>query len=182
MPKLDPVTREEIRALSKNDLEKIVLKFASQNKEVLDFIKVNYLNTDVGKKDLFEETKDNLDSLMKKQYVGRSPELKAARMLADCSYRITQFSKATNSKKLEADLIVYLLDNVFDSGYASQGTCFTAYDNKLRLLVSRLLTIVTKRLHPDLILDYRSKLNYFLKMLHEGSSQLDAVYNMPHEI
>jgi hypothetical protein len=182
MPKLDSETRDKIKDLSKTDLQKIVLKFASQNKEVLDFIKVNYLDKEVGEQELFAETKDDLDLLMNKGYIGRSRELKAARMLGACSERITQFSKVTNNKKLEADLIVFVLDDTFNSGYASQSTCFTAYDNKLRLLVSRLLTIVTKKLHPDLKLDYRNKLNEFLQRLHGGSNHLDAVYVMPHEI
>lgn len=179
MPKLDNEIKSQIKNLSKEDLERIVLKLASREKEILDYLRATYLDKEIGQQDIFDETKDELEFLMAKSYVGRAAELRAAKMLAACGERITKFANASGNKKLEADLLVFALDNVFHRDYARQGTCFTAYDNKLRLLVSRLLTIVTKKLHPDLLMDYREKLNHYLKRLHNGSNHLDAVYSMP---
>jgi len=59
MPKISKEIKEQIRVLSKKELEDIVIKLAS-NKENYDFLLVNYLDKESGEQDLFEEAKADM--------------------------------------------------------------------------------------------------------------------------
>lgn len=62
------------------------------------------------------------------------------------------------------------------------GTCFTQYDTKVAMIVKRLITIVTKKLHPDYKVEYEDKINEYLQILHRTSNHIDPVYHLPKAI
>lgn len=182
MPRLDKETIAEIKGLSKDDLEKIVLKMAAKEKSFLDFLRVNYLDKEFAASDLYEETLKEINQLFFKGYKGRSPELRAKNMLVACNKKINEFASVTKNKEMESDLLIYVLENTLDHSGARLGTCFTAYDSKIGMLLKKLITIITTKLHPDLKADYEDKINSFLKRLHGSSNHLDFVFNMPERI
>lgn len=183
MPRLTADFKEAVKQLSRNELQEIVLKLASKERNAYDFITVNYLDKETGEKELYETTIDDLEFLFCKGYKGFSVELRAANMISACVKRINEFSKCSKNKVLEADLLVYILDSaVFANSDARLGTCFTNYDYKVALVVKRLLTLVTTKLHPDQKLDYVSKVNFYLEKLHRQSNHLDMVFDMPKSI
>lgn len=94
-----------------------MLKMASKDKLVLDYLKANYLNEGYGVNDLYEEAKEDLKRLMSRPYIGRSLELRATKMLSACGKHITQFANATRDKTMEANLLILLLDYIFNSDY-----------------------------------------------------------------
>jgi ACT domain-containing protein len=63
MPRLDKDTKEEIKKLSKAELAEIVLKMASKEKSVYNFILLNYLDKENASKELFDETMADLKKL-----------------------------------------------------------------------------------------------------------------------
>ncbi len=173
--------KESIKNLSKEDLEKLVLKTAVKDKSFRDFLWVNYIDKELGEKDLYEKTLADLDVLICKRYKGFSPTIQTANMLAACSKRINEFSKISKNKTLEADLLVYILELAFSDRH-DFGTCFTVFDYKVALLLKRLISLVTKKMHEDYLLDYKEKINYYLKTLHTTSDHCDFVYVMPQEL
>ncbi len=182
MPKLDGDFKKQIKSLSKSTLEDIVMRFASKNKEIHDFLIVNYFNTRFGEEDLFNEAKDDIQVLFTKKYKGFSEELQLANLIEACAKRINEFDRLCKKKNLCADLLMVVLDEVF--GYSTNlfGTCFTKYDYKAALLLKKLITLVTTKLHPDYKIDYEGKINRYLEVLHRTSNHIDFIYAMPASI
>jgi len=173
--------KEQLLVLPKNDLIDIIVKLAAK-KANYDFLLVNYLDKDGGGKDLFEEARLDLDSLFRKRYKGFSEQLQLANMLSACTKRINEFTEVSKNKKLEADLLLYVLEVPFSLSTNMFGTCFTQYDYRVGLIVRRLINLVTKKLHPDYLVEYKGKLNAYLAILHRTSDFNDIIYLLPKMI
>ena len=182
MPKITPDLKQQIQNLSKADLEKVVIKIAGKNKAVFDYLQVNFFNKEFGEQDLFEEAKTDLNKLFGKSYKGFSEQLQLANMLSACVKRLNEFTKINKNKKLEADLVMYILDVPFSCSGNFYGTCFTAFDYRVGLLVKRMVTLVNSKLHEDYRIEYTEKINNYLKILHRTSSHIDMIYSLPQEI
>jgi len=173
--------KEQLGALPKNELVDIIVKLAAK-KANYDFLLVNYLDRDSGEKDLYEEARHDLDSLFRKRYKGFSEQLQLANMLSACVKRVNEFTEVSKNKKLEADLLIYVLEVPFALSTNMFGTCFNTFDNKVGILVRRLINLVTKKLHPDYLIEYKDKLNGYLTILHRTSDFNDIIYNLPKMI
>lgn len=182
MPKITIDIKEKIRSLSKADLEKIVLKLAGKDKSVYDYLLVNYIDTECGEQDLFEEARSDLDILFRKGYKGYSEQLRMANMLAACTKRINEFTRISNNQKLEADLLMYVLDVPFSGNIDIFGTCFTTCDSKTAIMLRRLINVVTTKLHPDYKVDYQEIINTYLEILHRRANHLNIIYTLPKSI
>ncbi|NOZ47432.1 MAG: hypothetical protein GXO79_11715 [Chlorobi bacterium] len=181
MPRLSIEEKSQIKMLSKKELESIVIKLMTE-KENYNYVLVNYLNKEKGEQDLFEKAKIDIDSLRAKRYKGFSEQLQLANLISACVKRINEFTKISKKKNLEADLILYVLDIPFSLPNNFFGTCFTQFDYKTGLLLKRLITLVTKKLHEDYRIEYIDIINNYLKRLHDTSDHLDFIYEMPKSI
>jgi hypothetical protein len=181
MPKISPEIKKRITAISKIELEKIVIKLAAKDKAVFDYLFVNYLEKETGENDLFEEAKMDLDLLFRKSYKGFAQQLQLANMISACVQRINGFSKICKNKNLETDLLMYVLELVFMAPDLL-GTCFTAYDYKVAQMVKRVITLVQTRLHPDYKIEYAEKINSYLTILHRTSRHIDFIFALPESI
>lgn len=182
MPRLDKETKERIKRLNLKDLQDIVLSLASKEKKAYDFILINDLDKEFGEQDLFEATKADLEMIFRKRHKGFSEELQIANMLGACIKRINEFTRISKNKVLEAELLLYILKIPFSSSTKMFGTCFTQYDTKVAMIVKRLITIVTKKLHPDYKVEYEDKINEYQQILHRTSNHIDTVYHLPKAI
>ncbi len=182
MPRLSTKVKEQIKQLSLAELQQIVLKVAAKEKSVYDFLLVNYLDKASGEQELYERTKADIDVLFRKGYKGYAEELQLANMLAACIKRINEFTKVSKNKVMEADLLVYVLEVPFSLSTNLFGTCFTQYDTKVAIIVKRLITLVTKKMHEDFRMEYTDKINGYLQILHRTSKHIDSIYIMPKSI
>jgi len=182
MPRLPADVKELIKNLSRKELEEIVLKSASKEQSILNFIIINYLDKETGEKELFEKAKADLDVLFAKRYKGQVEQIQLANMMTVAMKRVNEFTKVSKNKVLETDLILYVLAVPFSIDERIFGTCFTAFDSKVVQIVKRLITLVTTKLHPDYLADYQDTITDYLFTLHKRSGFLDAVYNLPNKI
>lgn len=182
MAKTASIISSQISSLSKKELEKLVLKAAAKDKSFHDYLLVNYFDKESGEQDLFNKAKDDLDILFRKNYRGFSEELQLANMLGACAKRINEFSKNCKNKQFEADLLMYVLEIPFSLSENMFGTCFTAYNFKVVSLVKRVITLVNTKMHEDFKIEYQTKINSYLNILHRYSSHLDYVYALPEKI
>ena len=174
---------EKLKLLSKSELEKLVLKAASKHKEFDAFLRLNYIDKQQTEKDLFDATVRDINQLMRKNYKGFSQELQLANMLTACNKRVSEFSKLCKNKKSEADLLMVVLEIPFKyAPRGSLGTCFTAYDYKVAIILKKLITLVNTKLHPDYKIEYCDKINLYLTILHSCSNHNDFIYNLPRHI
>jgi len=182
MAKVNEQIKERIKTLSRSDLEKLLLKAASKDKSFHDYLLINYADKDFGEKDIFEKAKCDINELYFKSYRGFAPQLRRTNMLSACIKRINEFSKICKNKNLEADLLMFVLTEAFAHEPKFFGTCFTAFDYKVGLLLKRLITLVTKKLHPDYLANYKGKINVYLTQLRSTSSHINFIYELPEKI
>ncbi|MHB9142663.1 MAG: hypothetical protein ACYC25_12380, partial [Paludibacter sp.] len=93
-----------------------------------------------------------------------------------------EFTVETKSKKLEADLVLYVLEIQFANPSRVFGARVSGYDYKVGLLLKKLITLVTKKLHPDYRIDYVDKINEFLDKLHHTSNRINTIKELPASI
>jgi hypothetical protein len=165
-----------------DELAKIVIHLASKDELAYDYILLNYLDPENGKEELFEEAKRDIDEYFDHNYRGRALQTKVANMLTDCNRRIKTFAAVSKDKAMEADLMIYVLDDIFLLGEVEFGTCWAKFDHKVAMMVKRLITIVEKKLHDDLKIEYRESINGYLRILKKEAYFVPAVGKLPESI
>jgi len=175
------ILKAQVNELSKKELVDIVLKLAGKRYNY-EYLLVNFLDKDGGEQTLFEEAKEGIDILFNKEYKGRTIQHQLAKRLNACTKRIGEFTVETKSKKLETDLVLYVLEMQFANPSKVFGARFSGYDYKVGLLLKRLINLVTKKLHPDYLIDYQDQLNEFLTKLHHTSDRINTIYDLPQAI
>ena len=181
MPLNKTLSKEQLAELSKKDLADMVLKLAAKRYNY-EFLLVNFLDKDGGEQTLFEEAKEAIDTIDQKEFKGRTIQHQMVKRLNACTKRITEFTVETKSKKLEADLILHVLEMQFKQHEKVFGARVSGYDYKVGLLLKKLISIVTKKLHPDYLIDYQDKINTFLEKLHRTSDRVNTIRDLPQEI
>jgi len=117
--------------------------------------------------------------LWKKEYRGSTVQKQHVNKLNTCVKRINEFTVETKNKKLEADLVLYVLELQFSNQIMVFGARVSGYDYKVGLLLKKLITLVTKRLHPDYLIDYEDKINDFLSRIHKTSNRINTIKELP---
>jgi len=181
MPREKAILKEQVNELSKKELVDIVLKLAGKRYNY-EYLLVNFLDKDGGEQTLFEEAKEDIDKLCQKEFKGRTIQHQLVKKLNACSKRIVEFTVETKSKKLQADLVFYLLEIQFANPAKVFGARFSGYDYKVGLLLKKLISLVTKKLHPDYLIDYQDKINEFLIKIHKSSDRINTIYDLPQLI
>jgi len=178
MPRDKAILKEQVNELSKKELVDIVLKLAGKRHNY-EFLLVNFLDKEGGEKTLFEEAKEDIDRLCQKEYKGKSHQKQLAQKLIACIKRLNEFISDTKDKKLEADLVLYLLTIQFAYPTTVFGHRSYGYDYKVGLLLKKLITLVTKKMHPDYMIDYQEKINEYLTRLHRTSDHINTICDLP---
>ena len=137
---------------------------------------INYISGLTG------EAKKDIDKLTQKEFKGRTIQHQLVKRLNACTKRITEFTIETKSKKLEAELVLYVLELQFANPPKLFSARVSGYDYKVGLLLKKLITLVTKKLHPDYLMDYQDKINEFLSKLHHTSNRINTINGLPQEI
>jgi hypothetical protein len=170
--------KEQLSQLSKKELAEMVLKLAGKRYNY-EFLLVNFLDKDGGEQTLFEEAKEDIDRLWEKEYKGSTELKQLVKKLNACTKRIAEFTVETKSKKLEADLVLYVLELQFANPKKMFGARVSGYDYKVGLLLKKLISLVTKKLHSDYLMDYQDKINDYLTRLHRTSNRINTIKELP---
>ena len=181
MPLNKAILKEQLAELSKKELAEIVLKLAGKRYNY-EFLLVNFLDKDGGEQTLFEEAKYDIEKLQEKEYKGRTIQHQLVKRINACTKRITEFTVETKNKKLEADLVMYVLSLQFAQSSKVFGARISGYDYKVGLLLKRLISLVTKKLHPDYLIDYQDAINDFLSKIHRTSNRVNTIFDLPESI
>jgi len=175
------ILKAQVNELSKKELVDIVLKLAGKRYNY-EYLLVNFLDKDGGEQTLFEDAKEAINILSNKEYKGRTLQHQLAKKLNACIKRIGEFTVETKNKKMETDLVLYVLEMQFTNPTKVFGARFSGYDYKVGLLLKRLINLVTKKLHPDYLIDYQDKINEFLSKLHHTSDRINTIYDLPEQL
>jgi len=181
VPRNKTILKEQLSQLPKKELVDMLLKLSGKRFNY-EFLLVNYLDTTGGEQMLYEETVEDIDKLRQKEYKGSSIQKQAVNKLNAYIKRINEFTIETKNKKLEADLILYVLELQFSNPVKVFGARISGYDFKVGLLLKRLIVLVTKKLHPDYFVDYQDSINEFLDKLHKSSNRIQTIKELPKMI
>lgn len=173
--------KEQLQFFSKQELVDMLLKLSKKGHNY-DFLLVNFLDPDGGELQLFEEALEALKRIEEKEFKGRTRQHQRVKMLTASIKCINEFIVETKNKKLEADLVMYVLEKEFAQPARMFGAKFSGYDFKVALLLKRLLNLVQKKMHPDYLVDYQDKLNEMLQKIHATSNRIKTVYELPLSI
>lgn len=173
--------KQQIADLSKEDLAKIVIKVATKDKVLLEYIRLTYFKDEIDETEVFEEYKNKINGLVLKRYKGYAEEEKAAHYITACNKELTNFEKISKNKEYLVDLILLVLDNAYNNFSAQFGTCFTAFEYKFHLLLKKAIKTVTTQMHEDMLMEYKELINKYLSAIKK-SNYLDYIYAMPKEI
>lgn len=181
MPRDKAILKEQLTQLSKKELVEMVLKLSGKRYNY-EYLLVNFLDTDGGEQTLFEEAKEDIDCLYQKEYRGSTIQKQSVNKLNACVKRINEFTIETKNKKLEADLVLHVLELQFSNPEKVFGARISGYDYKVGLLLKRLITLVSKKMHPDYFVDYQDRINEFLAQLHITSNRINTIKELPQMI
>ena len=131
------------------------------------------MNKETGEKELFEKAKADLDMIFSKHYIEYTAQARLIKMLPVAINRVTEYTKVSKNKLLEVVLILYVLAVSFSADKYIFESIFNAFDKKVVLIVKRLITLVTTKLHPDYLANYQDTINVYLNTLHQRSVFLD---------
>jgi len=176
MPKLSPEFKKAISSLSSKEMEKIIYRFSKSNQYMYDSLVYEYVD-EQNTLELFEDVKEEIEFTFS-DLSGRIIQKELAKSIGKSIQTINRFVKITKEKKLEADLLVFLLKIVFDNYSNCFGTCWTVFDSKVAITTNRLYNLVKNKLHYDYQIEYREDLNKYLKAVKKCCNHLDFVFNM----
>ncbi len=157
-------------------MKKIIFRFLQINQDVYDSLVYEYVNNN-NNTELFENTKDEIEFILS-IFSGRTIQKQLAKAISKSVKEINRFTKITKDKKLEADLLVFLLKIVFDNYGDCIGTCWTVFDSRVAITTNRLCNLVKNKLHYDYWIEYRSDLSSFIERLKKTSNHINTVYNI----
>lgn len=179
------ITIEEIRpylqSLSAKQKEKLLESMLKKDKLLMEQLYFKHLSSEEDLEERYAEFESQLKSALFSRYRAHVDELEIAKAIGEAKKVINQFTKIDKRPEKEADLLMIILKNIFDNvdNPARLGTCWTKYDLAVTQTLKRLITIVRTKLHEDYLLDYKPKIDRYLKRLHHSSSFNDFVYDLP---
>lgn len=181
MPRDKVLLKEQLAQFSKQELANMLLKLANKRFNY-EFLLVNFLDKENGEKILFDEAIVDIDLLCQKEYRAATELKKQVKKLSECVKRINEFTVETKSKKLETDLVLYVLKLQFAHYPKMFGKKTSSYDYKVGLLLKRFIKLITKELHEDYFADYQDTVNDFLEKLHKTSDRINTIKLLPKHV
>ena len=182
MPTLSKEFKFGVQNIPLLELQKLIIKLARSNKDVYDLINIEYLQKEEAKKELLEETKEKIQSHLFDMSARGPIQKSVASAMSKAVKEINYYAKITHSKPGEAELLNFLLGEVFSDFSNDLGTCWTVLDSKLGVTTKRLLNLVTKKLHEDYLINYKDDLNRYLKILHKQSNHINTIFELPDSL
>src|SRR3990172_13178449 len=176
MPRLSKEFKEAIEEISVPDIRKLVRELAAKNQEIHELINLKYVTGKTVEQDLFEETKQKVLGEIIFMNYRRNVQKPLAKAISRAVKHINCFVKITKNKVLEAELLLALLNEVYDNYSDKLGTCWRVFDSKLAVTTYRFQNLVTTKLHEDYLIEYKEPLNRFLRILQTKSRHLDYIY------
>jgi len=177
MAKVSNELKQKLEELANAELVKIVIKFANKNKEMLDILEHEYVNSE-SNDELYEDLKDDLEFEMLNISSGRIIQKSLAKAISYCINEINSFKKTTKSSYHEALALQYLLNLILDNYSDELETCWTIFDSKVVSTAKRYFNAVLN-LHEDYHIEFKSDFEKILKTVKDKCRHFDSIFDLP---
>ena len=171
-------------SLSNQQKEKLLYQLLKKDKALMQQLYFKH----VGKVDQLDERysmyEEHVQEALTAHYRARVNELAMAKAIGVAKKAINEFTKIDKRPEKEANLLMVILDHVFDISQnpAAFGTCFTKYDFAVTQTLKRFISVVKNKLHEDFLMDYKERVDHYLSNLKNAANFNDFVYALPDEL
>lgn len=174
MPKnISKELEKEILNLPQKDKDRHLLRLISRNKLLLEQMKYDLMEDEA---DLYlrkEALKEHILEVMAKPFPGTAFFLKAFRKL---STEITWHRRVTKDKYGEVDMQILCMEKTFEKQIRHIRVMSRKGDVLRTYLVKKAISVLNMidKLHEDYRIDFASRMNQILKLLHTFETKYDA--------
>jgi len=168
--------KNELNKRSKEELLKIIVRFAKKNAEMNKILQFELVESDSAE-DLLEDVKSIINSELY-NVTGKIIQKQLAQAISNCINEINDFKKVTKSKYHEALALQELLNIIFKKYLKDFGTCWTVFDSKAASVAKRYFNLVVS-LHEDYHVEFKDEFEKILKLVKKECSHFDSIYGLP---
>ena len=176
MAKISENLKNILEKTSKEDLIKIIIRFAKKNSEMNQILEYELVqaNTDC---ELYDDLLYCIQFEMS-DIDGKIIQKELAKAISKCISEINDFTKITKSKYNEALALQELLNIIFEKYKNDLGTCFTVFDSKVVSTAIRYFNLVIK-LHEDYHVEFIENFERILIHVKNSCRHYDSVFVLP---
>lgn len=176
MAKVSKELIEELNELSKDELVKIIVRFAKKNVEMNNTLQFELVESD-SIDELYEEVISDIQFEL--SFVeGRIIQKNLAKAITNCIAVINDFKKVTKSKYHEALALEATLKIIFKDYIKDFGTCWTVFDSKVASLAKRYFNLVLS-LHEDYHIEFIENFERILKLTKKECNHFNSIFELP---
>ncbi len=171
-------------SLTTKQKDKLLEKLLKKDKLLMEQLYFKHMSAPEELDARYLEFEDKVKDTLFARYRGPSDELEMAKGIGEAKKVINQFTKIDKRPEKEAELLILILEIVFNDANnpASFGTCWSKYDLSVTQTLKRLITIIRTKLHEDHLLDYKSAVDSYLAQIWKAAGFHDFVWELPKEL
>lgn len=114
MPKLTNEFKQIVEEIPVQELKKLLIQTAAKNQELFDILNLRYVSGENAEKELFQETKEKVLGEICLVAGSGIIQINLAKAISKAIKHINHYAKVTKSKSDEAELLLALLEEVFE--------------------------------------------------------------------
>ncbi|MCP4458793.1 MAG: hypothetical protein GY816_12335 [Cytophagales bacterium] len=173
-----------LESLSHKRKEKLLYQSLKKDKALMEKLYFKHISTADQLDARYDSFKEKVAEVIFSSHQSMTDELGMAKAIGEAKKVINEFTKIDKRPEREIDLLMTILEAVFDvpGNLAEFGTCWTKYDLSVTQTLKRVISIIQNKLHEDFHLNYKEKTDRYLIRLKSGSSFNDFVYDLPDEL
>ena len=176
--KINDDLKEILFEQDKKVLVKLIFKQANKYPDFLSSLIMEFGDKEEYENELFDKYK----TLISKELIAwtryRVPQLHNYHIIKNTVRQLNEFCKHCKNKNMEADLLMLILDHIFENYKTQLGTIYVKFDNKTAITLQRAINLVSNKLHPDYQNEYIDKLNSMVNILKISSTSLNSVFKL----
>ncbi|MEQ8415447.1 MAG: hypothetical protein RIB71_13310 [Imperialibacter sp.] len=169
-------------SLNEKEKDKLIARLLAKNRAELDAIYFQKVASKDDLEDLFADVKAEIEGAMNVYINYGTLQKNLAKGIQKATQAINRYKAIDRRPEKEGELIMHMLEIIFTEFGNEFGTCWTVFDFRVAQAVSKVVTIVTKKIHADYRMDFEDKINGYIQRLKAVASHNDVIYNLPDKI
>ncbi|GAA4369963.1 hypothetical protein GCM10023185_44080 [Hymenobacter saemangeumensis] len=181
MPVPSPDFKKAIKRLPEAEKETLLLRAVRRDAELYETFRYELL-ADVTLEQVQEETADRIHEIFNLAVSGRLLNRSLVKATRAAVQEAARARRITKSKRLEIDLLLYILHQAIDNYSGQFDSVYDGFYNATARLAARIPALILKSLHEDLWLEYKGEVDEVLQELHRRSKSRNLKFELPREL
>jgi hypothetical protein len=171
-----------IESLNLKEKDKLIVQLLRKNQEEMSRIYYQKVASSGELDEYFDDTKEEILVCLDVNYSYGILQKNLAKGIAKANKTIKKYALVDKRPEKEAELLMFILDLLFEEYSNEFGTRWTAFDYRTGQTLSKLITLVSKKIHPDYRIEFEDRINNYLLEIKKLSSYNDFIYNLPDKL